>query len=197
VRSALAKSGAGIQSVTEGGTTSGVVYDEYSIVIDTMPAGLTPEAFLEELAQDVNRAVYNEVFDSVNVFRRLRAAPGQRAAVGDIHEIDISGPDNGSVMLVERTPRYFVFQTIITSFWATGAHPEYGSREFGFERRPDGSIMFYTRGVSRAANDVVELVGAGPQQKGWTALLAGIAATLAVRGGKPRTGSFAFWKTHG
>jgi hypothetical protein len=91
--------------------------------------------------------------------------------VGGIVDIDIQGPDNGSVIVGEIGATYFIFQTIDSGTY--GSHPENGSREFGFERNGN-QITFYTRGVSRSGNFLVGWVGAGAQQKGWTALLRGI-----------------------
>ena len=187
VQDALRSHGASVQSVTRGSGT--VVYDEYSVVVNTMPPALTPEQYLREMAADLNRAVSSEDFDDVNTFERT--APDRRRgapAVGDVYDIDILGPDNGSVMLVESTADHFTFQTVTTS--QTGEHPENGSRSFGFERLGGGAVKFYTRGVSRPGSDLVRIVGGGIQTKGWTALVTGIGAALVRRGGTLRPGSF-------
>jgi hypothetical protein len=97
------------------------------------------------------------------------------------------GPFNGSVILAELGPTYFVFQTIDTI--ENGPHPENGSREFGFERR-NGVITFYTRGVSRPSNVLVGFVGKGIQGEGWTWLMHGISVQIGERGGKSQFFSF-------
>jgi hypothetical protein len=190
VQGALASHGAQIQSITGGVGPS--VFDEYWIVMDAMPANLTPENYLAELSQDLNAAVRSEAFNRINIFKRTeRDRKRGSPTVGDVYDIDIMGPDEGSVMLVERTPQHFIFQTIETS--QTGTHPEYGSRQFGFEVLSDGATRWYTRGVSRPGSDAAAIIGGPIQERGWTAMLTGIASTLQSRGGRPRPGSFGHW----
>jgi hypothetical protein len=96
-------------------------------------------------------------------------------------------------MLVEKTPSHFIFQTVTTK--QDGTHPEYGSREFGFERKPDGSVMFYTRGASRAGMMPGSYtVGRRLQTVGWEGLTKGIGNTLTSKGGKVR--GFSEFSTH-
>lgn len=91
-------------------------YDELSIVVDKMPSGLTPEQYLDEMANDLNKAVNNHgkapllSFDSISEFVRRSSTP--TPMIGNIYDIDMLGPDNGHVILVERTPSHFIFQTI-------------------------------------------------------------------------------------
>ncbi|HET6584637.1 MAG TPA: hypothetical protein VFG69_14360 [Nannocystaceae bacterium] len=183
IKAAVVDAHGKLQSITGG--AGYILYDEYSIVVEQMPAGITPEAFVLELARNLNKTVYDGMFDGVNVFKRRRVgAP----IAGEIVDIDIAGPDNGSVILAEITSTYFIYECITTS-WG-GSHPEYGSREFGFQRLEGGAILIYTRGCSSPANRVVGFVGAAPQNVGWTRLMRGISDTIAKRGGKPRAGSF-------
>lgn len=187
VTGAAAAAGAQIQSNADG--HGDLILDEYSIVMDAMPEGLTPEDYLREMSTDINAAVNDEVFNDTNTFTR-RPQPGNTGgpAVGDIYHIDISGPDNGSVMLVESGPDHFVFQTVRTG--EDGWHPEYGARQFGFQRR-GGAVEWYTKGASRGGKvPGTGLVGRHMQRRGWTALIRGIAAELERRGGRQRPGSF-------
>ena len=103
--------------------------------------------------------------------------------IGTIYDIDIKGPDNGSVILVEKTSSSFTFQTITTPFSQTGSHPEAGVRQFGFERNSDGSITFYTKGVSQAAIGITDPIGQYYQGVGWNALMKGISDEMNRRGG--------------
>lgn len=185
---------ASVQSITGGGADH-IVFDEYSVTIDQMPVGLSPEKFLLEMAYDLNAAVKNDIFDDINEFKRDKSEKEktQLPVVGDVYDIDIQGPDDGSVVLVEQTSNHFIFQTITRSIFSTGSHPEYGSREFGFERMADKSIRFYTRGASRASNNIVFIIGSVKQKQGWTALVTGIQNELKKRGGKPRAGSIKNW----
>ena len=188
VREGLAAGGAVFQLLKNG--AGDYVYDEYSVVIDSMPAGKTAESFLEEMAMDLNGTVKDGAFDTINVFKR-RA--GGKPRIGEIIDIDIAGPDNGSVVLVGLTPKYFVFQTVDGGRDHTGSHPENGSREFGFETVGSG-FRFYTRGVSRPGNYIVRLVGSLPQKRGWTRLLMGISARIVQLGGKSNAGTFSMSK---
>jgi N-acetylmuramoyl-L-alanine amidase/phosphatidylserine/phosphatidylglycerophosphate/cardiolipin synthase-like enzyme len=196
VTGALAAAGASIQPITDG--VGPTVFDEYAVTVDTMPPGVTPEAFLGELALDPNGTAHNPSFDTVNVFHR-RASSGP-PAIGDIYDIDIAGPDNGSVVIGELASDHFVFQTITTRFAETGSHPECGARAFGFERNADGSVTFYTRGASRIAPAIAaapggETIGVVGQGRGWTQLMIGIAAAIQARGGSARPNSFRTWTT--
>jgi hypothetical protein len=191
VTGALKSSGDTPQSPKDWWASGPLIYDEYGVTMEAMPSSTTPEAFLGEMENDLNKAVNSYVFDMINEFQRAStAAPPQ---VGEVIHIDIKGPDNGSVMLVEKTPSHFIFQTVMTK--QDGTHPEYGSREFGFQRNPDGSIMFYTRGASRAGMmPGGYTVGRRLQTVGWEALTKGIGKTLTSRGGKVR--GFSEFATH-
>jgi hypothetical protein len=92
----------------------------------------------------------------LNVFTRRPTTPFP--SIGNVYDIDIAGPDDGDVVLVEKTSTHFIFQAIKDK--DSGRHPENGVREFGFERNPDGSVNFYTRGVSQAALSGSELLEA-------------------------------------
>ena len=168
------------------------VYDEYSVIIWSMPKGLSAEAYLKEFSVNPNKAVKNSAFNAVNVFtKRRKAGP----AIGDIYDIDILGPDNGSIVLVDISPG---FGTVTGSSWFDiqtiscekyGTHPENGAREFGFEYVKE-EIKFYTRGVSRPGNIATRIAGAMPQMMGWTTMMKGISETIQARGGAPKLNSF-------
>lgn len=66
---------------------------------------------------------------------------------GTIINIDILGPDNGSVIVSESSPNHWIFTTIFDPKY--GTHPVSGNREFGYEHNIDGSYTFYTRAVDR------------------------------------------------
>jgi Papain-like cysteine protease AvrRpt2 len=192
IKNALSTSGAKFQSIDSG--VGDYLYDEYSIIITKMPSGLTPEDYLKEMANDLNKAINNPAFDNINVFKRITNT-GSQPKLGDIYEIDIRGPDNGSVMLVEKTSSYFIFQTIETT--TTGSHPEYGSREFGYQSYQNGTVIFYTRGASRPGAWIIGVMGKNPQRVGWTSMMEGIGKELARRGGSVNTAfTVDSWSTH-
>ena len=153
-----------------------------------MPKDKTPEAFLKDMARDLNGTIKNDRFDLVNIFSRRR---GGEPEIGDVIDIDILGPLNGSVVLVASEPTYFIFQTVDSV--KMGTHPENGSREFGFERSETG-LRFYTRAVSRPGNYLLGLGGAAPQQEGWTSLMRGISDRINGLGGKSNFNSFWIYK---
>lgn len=168
------------------------VYDEYAVTITAMPAGLPPEEFMLEFAKDPNATVSHGLFNTINVFtKRTKTDP----RIGDIYDIDIKGPDNGSIVLVALSPGFgvssgdtwFDIQTVECDKY--GSHPENGAREFGFEYVSDG-VRFYTRGVSRPGNLGVRLAGAAPQMMGWTSMMKGISNTILKQGGTPKPNSF-------
>lgn len=190
VQKALAPHKAKLQSITAG--TGKTVFDEYWIVLDKMPAKITPEAYLAEMATDLNKAVSSTAFNAINKFKRTKQDRDRGApAVGDIYDIDVLGPDNGSVMLAEKGRSYFIFQTVTTK--QTGTHPENGSREFGFQKLKNGAVRWYTRGASRPGMALTGAVGRPIQTASWTAMLKGIGNALAKRGGKLRPKSFGHW----
>lgn len=191
VQAALASSGVKLQSINSPFAAGDHIYDEYKVIIDRMPPGVTPEAYLARMATDLNGAVNNKAFNDVNMFSRVNT--GHPPQVGDIYHIDIYGPDNGSVMLVEQASARFVFQTVETPIQQDGTHPEYGAREFGFERNTDGSVTFYTRGASRpVVIPSFASIGRWKQEQGWTAMIDGIGKEL----GNVRPGSDSSWNTH-
>jgi hypothetical protein len=172
------------------------VYDEYSVVISSMPSNLTAEDYWSEFARDPNRAVDRTLFNAINAFKKRRISPPM---IGDIYDIDIIGPDNGSIVLVALSPGFgaasgdswFDIQTVECKKY--GSHPENGAREFGFQYVNDG-VMFYTRGVSRGHFLGAQRAGSAFQTLGWTGMMKGISETIRHRGGHPKENSFSVEK---
>lgn len=164
--------------------------DEYSVEITSMPSGLSAEAYLLEFAEDPNKAIGSSGFNFINVFKKR--TPG-RVCVGDIYDIDILGPDNGSIVLVDTSKSFgkstgdmwFDIQTIKCDKY--GTHPECGAREFGFNYARD-SVVFYTRGISRART-TAHRTGNPIQHRGWMAMMKGIAGSIKKRGGTVKDGA--------
>ena len=162
--------------------------DEYSITVDSFPSGLSPLMYLKEFAMSPNDAVSSTIFNVANRFKKR--VPG-RLALGDIWDIDILGPDNGSIVLVKTsgnlvgaenvsvdTDGWFDIHTIECEKY--GTHPECGAREFGFERL-GGGVKIYTRGVSRAYMHA-HRTGTPIQDRSWKSMLSGIADVLIKHG---------------
>ncbi|MFK8015708.1 MAG: hypothetical protein AB8G17_09740 [Gammaproteobacteria bacterium] len=157
-------------------------YDEYAVHIDSV-SGTVLFNYLKAFAMDVNRTVKNPIFDQINVFEKRNE---RRIELSDIWDINIVGADNGSIVLVEKSPNFgktgisswIDIQTIECEKY--GTHPECGAREFGFELNRNRAT-FYTRGVSRAYMHI-HRTGTPIQHQGWTSMLTGIAAELKKKG---------------
>jgi hypothetical protein len=191
VRDALQRERVAIAPLTEGQGPANV--DEYSVTIDALPAGVTPEWLLGELMDSPNRVVGSNVFDGLNQFVRTYA--GRPADVGDIYEINIP-VDSGSVMIVDRQPSYYTVQTVspFSDLHVTGTHPERGMREFGFERNADSSVTFYTRGLSRPQWGLLGFISRPLQNLGWNSFTRGIGRQVERLGGRMRPFSTTAWR---
>ncbi|WP_144243666.1 hypothetical protein [Azospirillum argentinense] len=174
-----------MQNISQG--VGAINYDEYSILIELMPKNITPGKFLQDLASDINQTVNHGMFNTMNVFvRNSKKEP----KIGDIYDIDILGPDNGSIMTVAISPDFgsdqassgwFIINTVESGKY--GTHPESGAREFGYETIADG-IKFYTRGASRPQNVGSKIGGSIPQSMSWSAMMEGIGTSISMKGGK-------------
>lgn len=188
LRDAIQNSGSTHQSLKDG--AGPIKFDEHTVTIDKMPPGMTPEQFLKEFAKDPNKMVNDPYFSLINRFDR-RSDVGE-PKVGDIYDIDIFGPQNGDVILKEVTGDHIDVATLNTE--RHGEHPEYGYRRFGFERNEDGSVDFYTRGVSRTQevlwdNGFMAHRGGTVQDYDWSRLVTGIGNNIERMGGDMRDGS--------
>ena len=135
------------------------VYDEYSVVISSMPSNLSAESYWLEFARDPNSAVDRSLFNVINVFKKRRNSP---PAIGDIYDIDIMGPDNGSIVAVAVSP----------GFGATAGDSWFDIQTVECEKF--GS----------------QTAGSVPQALGWTGMMKGISETIRRRGGQPKENSF-------
>lgn len=202
VLASLRKAGAWIQSNREEAPRR-FAFDEFSITIDEMPPGVTPEQFLEKFARNPNAAANNPAFDVTTRFKRREHGPPRAgrptgpSGVGTIYDIDIPGPPNssGSVVLVEKSSNHFIVQTITVPEKPYDRHPVSGAREFGFTRNPDGSITFYTRGADRPDIEDTRIPGAVAQNFAWTQMMKGIGKEIDRLGGKARSHQPYFWRT--
>jgi hypothetical protein len=163
-----------------------LIADRYSVVINRMPTGVTPQQFLMSLASDMDAAVADPLFSMVNDFTRRSDGP---VKVGDIIDIDILGPDDGSIEIIEITSMTFTIMAITTE--ETGSHPEVGTRTWGF-RPVDGGIEFYTEGLSRPRDPFTGLVSPFFQKVSWARLMRGISDSVDRAGGESRPGSFSY-----
>ncbi|MCK1485082.1 phosphatase PAP2 family protein [Bradyrhizobium sp. 193] len=190
VKDALEREGADLQNIDDG--RGDYVFDEYRVRVDQMPPGVTPEDFLREMLNDLNGTINDPEFDVINEFARRQTGD---PTLGEFIDIDILGPDDGSVVLSQIADDHFVFATVdLGLFSQTGTHPENGAREFGFVRNLDGSVDFYTRGASRPNNILADIFGDLPQEVGWESLMRGISNEITKRGGRSSPGSIESWR---
>ncbi len=132
-----------------GGLTANMDY--FSVKVNKLPAGVSPNELLEEIRLDINSYI-NTVFSEFNPETNLDTGEDEVKLwnsvnpVGALLTIDI--PTNpGSVMCVNRDRSSWMFTTVKTP--KDGLHPVSGNREFGYKANLDGSIEIYTSGVDR------------------------------------------------
>ncbi|MFI4917261.1 MAG: Ig-like domain-containing protein [Phycisphaerales bacterium JB060] len=156
-------------------------YDEYSI---TLPESLiqaegfvNAEEYLATWPDDMNNVGRGEGRDSFISINSFDTSTGRD--VGDIILIDIpTGTplvELADVMIVERGETSFRAATLTTyrGIFGVNRHPVSGSREWGFVR-DGGNVTFYTRGMDSPDDPLVQLLGTGAQQEGWTSMMQGI-----------------------
>jgi len=118
---------------------------------------------------------------------------------GAVVNIDIGGPDNGSVIVSRSTPTSWTFTTIYEPLYLK--HPVSGNRDFGI-RPNNGSFVFYTRGVDRMTtwdvatfqylHDNANSIIAGPYDKGdelWSSFQRKLADFINSNGGSAGVGN--------
>ena len=161
-------------------------FDDFTIIIQHMPPGLTPQEFLSEMAQDMNKAANDQQFNDLSTFKWPDTS--HPPMIGDINDINFGSawglPAPGvpsPVMLVEKADTHFVFQTL-------QGHILYGSREFGFYALPDGHVLLYTRAISRDSSILSHFGGVAghanePQVRTWTNFMIGVCNEMQRRGG--------------
>lgn len=188
--------------------------DDISVIVDTMPQGLTPQTFLAEIVKDPNGTINYQPFDDYlsengdtlnKLIRRNTSTPPQ---VGDIYDINLrlfaqlgvpDYEDDVSVMLTELAENYFVLSTITSG--KTGQHPVNSSREFGFHENDNGKLTFYTRSVTQISNIFGDFGNVGGMddslamlpEMGWTNFIEGIGTEIQTRGGQSDLNSLRVW----
>ena len=174
--------------------------DEYSVILDKLPDGMTPQQFMNTFLANPNATADNWKFNQCNVFHAKQAgqnldlaaeqgldsgAPG----VGDWYHINIPGND-GDVMIVDKDTDMEdgrISTTVQTmtdqEVYPTEDHPVSGRRQFGLEKLESGGYRFYTRGFDRAESkfDDTEL-SRDMQDIDWSSMMEGVAEK---HGGRP------------
>lgn len=173
------------QPIAEG--NGPVNFDEYSVTVEKMPPGVTPEQFLQRLANDPNGTLQNGGFDRWVEFDR-RGSDRTPARPGAIYDLDILGPDDASVVMRDQSSSHFTLTTVNGK--PHGEHPIYGNREFGFRRNQDGSVTFYTLAADRMdlanGKTLAGEAGKAAQASTWNAWTEAIQETITRQGGRVR-----------
>lgn len=191
VTAALTANSATLQNMSDGSQLSSPNYDNYETTV-TLPNDAAARELFERFARQPN-SVGDNYFDAMNDFSLRGGGGNTLPKVGDIYDIDIAGPDNGSVMVVGGKPitdqgGSVVVATITEAKY--GEHPENGVREFGFRKNDDNSYTFYTRGASRGINSATQQGGSVPQEQSWRGLIDGFQEQATALGGtvvRPRS----------
>jgi hypothetical protein len=188
VKDSLNKAGMTHQPISEG--NGRINFDEYSVTIDKMPPGVTPQDFLDKFADNPNKTVNSDGVDNLGEFSRRN--PGSPAAPGAIYDIDMAGPENGSVVMKDKQPGSITLSTIDGDKY--GEHPIYGNREFGFTSNEDGSTTFYTRAADRmdfinGQTPLGATAASAIQSSLWNSFTEGVAKELTRQGGTVRPDS--------
>jgi hypothetical protein len=122
--------------------------DESACILSSMPSGETGAAFFDFMENfDLNGALNSRTLDFLGHFelRGKSSAPGFQ--VGDIYDVKLGWGAmtpyvNAPILVVDKQPDSLVFYTLDN-------HPFAGARVLGYGTYADGSIVFYTRGVSQ------------------------------------------------
>ena len=164
--------------------------NDYYRVDVWLPKGTSGRALFEKFAAKPN-SVGDQAFDALNEFE-LRG--GGKPKLGSIYDIDIAGPDNGSIVVTDlQLAPMHGHMTVETR--ARRMHPESGWREFAYQVYPDGMTRFYTMGNSLGSWPWYQY-GAGPalQSVAWNGLMNGFANEAKAAGGGLIGVSEAHWK---
>lgn len=181
-------------------------FDQRSINV-RLPDGISAADILSEMQRNLNQTVASPTFDSY-VMQQPRRRIGA-AQVGDIYDVDLffsealglpvtlDSPEDGSVILTDIGETYYVMTTITNPRDFYSGHPTPGTREWGATENADGSVTFYTVGLSRAGSisgfetiddfvmtDAIIKIIHDIQGDAWRAMLVGLAQTIQSLGGE-------------
>lgn len=134
--------------------------DFYPITINQLPNigghQYTADEFVHYLRVNINSLTDGtKTFIPYNYFgiddRALWASNSPKGALLDL---DITGPDNATVITSRSSGSEWTFTTIHDPL--NGAHPVSGHRDFGYIVNSNGSYTFYTRGVDRLTTNFTQ-----------------------------------------
>lgn len=168
--------------------------DFYGVVV-TMPARVTPEAFLYEMQQDPHGVTGNDAgFHSWVTWDRPPTNPRPQ---GDVVDLAIYG-DPGAIMYVGtvdgRPGSPLSFGVITVSNAKSGTHPVSGYRYWGLTPIPRQRVdahdtgrpqqyVLWTSGIDSGNVAIGGRIGSWMQEGTWSAYLASVAREVQRRGG--------------
>lgn len=146
--------------------SSVVNMDYFPVNINKLPylngKQLSPSEFKEYIRKNINNFIDSDK-GSFTTYARLGINDNQlwnsSNPINSIIGINIPGllgindpifDDDGAVILSQFSNSSWTFTTIFDPIY--GIHPVSGNRDFGYSQNPNGSIVFYTRGVDRLTN---------------------------------------------
>ncbi|HVF19449.1 MAG TPA: DUF1990 family protein [Mycobacteriales bacterium] len=124
----------------------------YQVEVDDARIGA--EDLISRLLADPNRVSPTEVVTFRRLRRRRRAGASRRTAaraVGTEFEVDMPGPWDALVRVVDRTPTSFRLATL-------RGHMEAGEIEFRASEQPGGRLLFQVESVARSADRMMHLL---------------------------------------
>lgn len=102
---------------------------------------------------------------------------------GEIVDLNIWGPDNGAISYLDVDTRDGDFQVITVQNSTSGTHPVSGVRRWGFNRLPNGNVLFYTVGIESSNTWGSGDIGSHLQYKTWRDLMRDIGKHVQRKGG--------------
>jgi hypothetical protein len=131
--------------------------DRYDIPVATLPmlggTRATPERLLSYIRLHLNDFADTGSLSDTEFEPYDEAIDGpvwaSSTPLGAVVDIDISGPDDGAVVVGEHSSDHWIFTTLTAPVISgPGTHPVSGNRMFGFTKTDDG-VSFYIRGADR------------------------------------------------
>lgn len=161
--------------------------DEYSVIV-RLPDGATSQEYLAGMAADVDDFTGGPVTER-SEFKRW----GDEVAIGQVYDINLKsrvpligvGLDlnrfNAPVLITDYDPdSHFTVQTLELN---GREHPVHGTRQWGFHELPDGSVQFYTRGISVEDVLIAEILGRSGESDQWRSWRESLEAKVIADGG--------------
>ena len=175
--------------------------DYFPITVNILPLingkVSTPEQFIEFIRKDIDGFV-NTKYSSFKPYKTWALDDtklwNSSNPMNALIDIDIEGPDNGTVIVSKYSSTGWTFTTIYEPM--NQKHPVSGHREFGYVKNSNGSYTFYSRGVDRLTNidgsnfqsaaDFFKIPQAGPFGKAdalWTSFQQKVSNFVNTNGG--------------